>query len=106
MDYTEICFILSEAARRGLSVGGTAEQHYINGITSSMTEWGVSAADLATYLASDKVTLATAPGTDKEKIANQFWISMYNRGFEGGQFTEYLILQVLQNSGTLRSTSS
>jgi hypothetical protein len=101
MDYTEICFILSEAARRGLSVGGTAEQHYINGITSSMTEWGVSAADLATYLASDKVAFATAPGTDKEKIANQFWISMYNRGFEG--WTVYRIFDspVLQNSGTL-----
>ena len=83
MDHAEMSFILSEAARRGYSVGGTAAEHYTNGIKASMSEWGVSNVDVTAYLAQESVDFTTAPGTDKEKIAKQFWISMYNRGFEG-----------------------
>lgn len=101
MDYAEMSFILAEAARRGFSVGGSAAQHYENGITSSMSEWGVSSADTAAYLANADVAFATAPGTDQEKIAKQFWISMYNRGFEGWTVYRLFDAPTLQNSGTL-----
>ncbi|MCX2679770.1 SusD/RagB family nutrient-binding outer membrane lipoprotein [Galbibacter sp. EGI 63066] len=81
MDFAEVSFYLAEAAARGWSVGGTAEEHYNNGITASFEYWGV--ADVVTYLADPAVDYATASGDWKEKIGNQFWLAMYNRGFEG-----------------------
>ena len=101
MDYAEMSFILAEAARRGFSVGGTAAEHYENGINASLDEWGVAAADATTYLAQADVAFATATGTDKEKIAKQFWIAMYNRGFEGWTLYRLFDAPALQNSGTL-----
>ena len=44
---------------------------------------------------------ATASGTDKEKIAKQFWIAMYNRGFEGWTVYRLYDARTLKNSGTL-----
>ncbi|WP_299180205.1 SusD/RagB family nutrient-binding outer membrane lipoprotein [uncultured Chryseobacterium sp.] len=82
MDYSEISFLLSDARERGYNVGSTAAAYYTQGITASMEYWGISAADIATYLARPDVNYATAPGTWKERLAKQFWIAMYNRGFE------------------------
>lgn len=82
MDYSEISFLLAEAKERGYGVGSTAANYYTQGITASMEYWGVSASDITTYLARTDVNYATAPGTWKEKLAKQFWIAMYNRGFE------------------------
>lgn len=81
MDYAEVSFYLAEAAERAWSVGGTAEDHYNNGITASFEYWG--AADVATYLADANVAYTTAPGDWRQKIGTQFWLAMYNRGFEG-----------------------
>lgn len=83
LDYAEIEFLLAEAVERGFAVGGTAESHYNAGINASMEYWGVSSADAATYLAQSDVAYSSAPGGWKEKIGKQFWIAMYNRGFEG-----------------------
>ena len=83
LDYSEVEFLLAEAVERGYSVGGTAATHYTNGITANMTDWGVASADIATYLARTDVAYATATGTWREKIGFQFWLAMYNRGFEG-----------------------
>lgn len=82
MDYSEISFFLSEARERGYNVGSTAADYYTQGIVASMEYWGVSSGDIATYLSRADVDYATAPGTWKEKLAKQFWIAMYNRGFE------------------------
>lgn len=83
MDYSEISFLLAEAAERGgYSVSATAEEYYIQGITASMEYWGLSSSDISAYLANPNVSYSTAPGTWKEKIGKQFWIAMYNRGFE------------------------
>jgi hypothetical protein len=101
MDYAEMSFILAEAANRGFSVGGTTAEHYENGIKASMSEWGVADADVTTYLAQADVAFATASGTDKEKIAKQFWIAMYNRGFEGWTVYRLFDAPTLQKSGTL-----
>ncbi|KAF2341882.1 SusD/RagB family nutrient-binding outer membrane lipoprotein [Flavobacterium tistrianum] len=86
-DYTETCFLLAEAASRGFSVGADAATYYTKGIEASMKFWGVSDANIQTYLARPDVAFATATGTDKQKIAYQLWIAYYNRGFEA--WTEY-----------------
>lgn len=86
-DYTETCFLLADAANRGFSVGGTAEEYYKKGILASMQFWGIANADAQTYLNRADVDFATATGTAKQKIAYQLWIAYYNRGFEA--WTEY-----------------
>lgn len=94
MDYTELCFYLSEAAERGYSVSGTAEEWYNKAITSSMNFWlgyHYSPADVATmtaaYLANPDVAYSTAAGNWKEKIGTQAWLAFYYRGFAG--YTSY-----------------
>lgn len=83
LDYAEVRFLLAEAVERGYNVGGTAADHYTAAIEANMTDWGVASADIATYLARTDVAYATATGTWREKIGFQFWLAMYNRGFEG-----------------------
>lgn len=83
MDYAEVNFMLAQAAQMGYAVGGTVETYYLKAITASMNYWGVSAADQAAYLASPEVAWATAAGDWREKLGTQYWLAMYNRGFEG-----------------------
>jgi hypothetical protein len=79
----EVHFLLSEAAARGYSVGGTAEAYYNSAIGVSMDEWGVSTSDAATYLALPEVAYATADGDWMQKIGSQKWVAMFNNGNEG-----------------------
>lgn len=67
-----------------------------------MWEWDVSNVDVTAYLAQESVDFTTALGTDKEKIAKQFWISMYNRGFEGWTVYRLFDAPKLKVSGTLK----
>lgn len=83
LDYAEIEFLLSEASERAYSVGGSAESHYNTAITASMEDWGVSTTNISAYLLNPSVAYTTATGTWREKIGFQFWLAMYNRGFEG-----------------------
>lgn len=81
MEATEVNFYLAEAALNGFSVGNTTEYYYNQAITASFENWGIK--DQATaYLLNPNVNFATAPGSDKQKIAGQEWIAFYNRGFE------------------------
>ena len=82
MDYSEVEFLLAEAVERGIAVGGDAESHYDAAVTASMSYWGVSGGDIATYLAQPSVAYATATGTWKQKIGEQAYLALYNRGFE------------------------
>ena len=82
MDYAEVEFLLAEAVERGIAVSGSAESHYNAAITASMEYWGVSNADALLYLAQPSVAYATATGTWKQKIGEQAYIALYNRGFE------------------------
>lgn len=82
IDYSEVEFILAEAAARGMSVGGTAEEHYNKAITASIEAWGGSAGDAATYLLNPSVNYLTASGTWQQKIGIQKWLALYNRGFD------------------------
>lgn len=82
MDYSEVAFLLADAAERGFSVGGDAESFYNAGITASILMWGGAPADADTYIAQPEVAYSTAAGDWKEKIGTQKWLAMYNRGFE------------------------
>lgn len=81
LTYSEVCFYLAEAAERGYSVGGTAEEWYNKGIESSFDFWGASG--VSEYLAKPEVAYATATGTWKQKIGEQSWLANYTRGIEG-----------------------
>ncbi len=79
MDYAEMEFYKAEAIEKGL-YAGTAEDHYNNGITASILDWGGTAADATTYLANPDVAYTTATGDYKMKIGTQAWIAYFNRG--------------------------
>lgn len=83
LDYAEVEFLLAEAIVKGYTVPGTIESHYNAGIEASLEYWGVSEDDANDYLTSTDVAYSTASGTPKEKVAKQFWLAMFNRGFEG-----------------------
>ena len=51
LDASEVNFILAEAALRGWNVSKTAGEYYEDGIRRSMERWGVTAAEITTYLA-------------------------------------------------------
>lgn len=80
--YADMEFLKAEAVERGISVGGTAEEHYNNGVIASITEWGGTEAQAAAYLAQPNVAYATAHGNWKEKIGVQAWLAYYNRGYD------------------------
>ncbi len=82
LDYSEVEFLLAEAAERGITAAGNAASHYHNAIAASMADWGVSAGDITTYLAQSSVNYSTATGTWQQKIGEQAWLALYNRGFE------------------------
>ena len=48
-----------------------------------MEDWGVAGAEITTYLGRPDVDYNTASGTWQEKLGLQYWLAMYNRGFEG-----------------------
>lgn len=81
-DYVEVEFLLAEAAERGLGGVTDPETHYNNAILASMSYWGVSDADATTYLGQPEVAYSTATGTYKEKIGNQKWLGLFDRGVE------------------------
>ena len=81
LDFAEVSFYLAEASARGFNVGGSAETFYNQAIRASFEYWG--APQVEAYLARPDVAYNSAPGEWREKIGVQFWLAMYNRGFEG-----------------------
>jgi hypothetical protein len=92
LSYSEVEFYLAEAAARGFTVGGTAEEHYNKAITASIEEWGGTASQAAAYLERPEVSYATAAGDWKQKIGTQAWIAFFSRGHEA--WTEWRRLDV------------
>ena len=82
LDYSEVEFYLAEAAERGFTVPGTAEDHYNNAITASIEYWTGSAGGATAYLAQPAVAYTTATGTWQQKIGTQAYLAFYNRGFD------------------------
>lgn len=87
-DYSEVEFILAEAASRGFGVTGSAESHYNAGITSSILYWGGTMDDANSYLSQPSVAYNSAIASSnaampwKEVIGTQKWIALFNRGTE------------------------
>ncbi|MEN8250861.1 MAG: SusD/RagB family nutrient-binding outer membrane lipoprotein [Bacteroidota bacterium] len=83
LSYSEVSFLLAEAAERGYTVTGSAEDNYMEGIKASINEWGGSEADFEAYYAQTEVAYASATGDYKQKIGIQQWIAQFNQGFDG-----------------------
>lgn len=80
MDYAEVEFLLAEGAARGMAVGGTAVQHYDNGVMASIQFWTDGANSGAAYLL-NPINQFNA-GNWKKSIGVQAWINYYTRGFD------------------------
>ncbi|MBK6381901.1 MAG: SusD/RagB family nutrient-binding outer membrane lipoprotein [Chitinophagaceae bacterium] len=84
LPYAEYCFIRAEAALMGAP--GNAQTFFTDGITASMTEAGVSAPDIATYLAAN----GTLVGTNAQKlqqIIEEKYIALF--GVSGEPWTDW-----------------
>ena len=75
--YAQVAFGYAEAASRGWipASAGTTQQWYEIGINASMTQWGVSSADAATYVAS-------VGAASVQTIAEEKWVALYMQGWE------------------------
>lgn len=80
MTYAEYSFIKAEAAERGW-ISGSAAQFYTDGITAAMQQWGVSDADIATYLAQPQIAYKGGQA-GLAQIGVQKWIALFTQGFE------------------------
>ena len=81
MTYSEVAFIQAEAAERSLGglLPAQAAGFYSTAVTASITQWGGSAADAATYLA--KPGVAYTPGAaGLKQIGVQKWIALFTQG--------------------------
>ena len=97
MSYSELQFILAEAAERGFISSGDAAMYYENGIRASFAYYtervaaggwsdianAMQATDLEAYVGQDAVALTAATDDNLAKIALQKWISLFYTGFEG-----------------------
>lgn len=79
MRYSEVLFIIAEAAINGYNTGGiSAADAYEDGVIASMTEYGIEATDYEAYLAQAEVSW---DGT-LEKLYQQKYISLIKNGQE------------------------
>ena len=76
MNSDEVQFILAEAAAKGM-ISGSADAYYRKGITYSMQRWGISDADITTYLAQPEVALPADMEGQLAKIADQKWLGLF-----------------------------
>ena len=76
MNSDEVQFILAEAAAKGM-ITGDADAYYSKGITYSMQRWGISDADISTYLAQPSIILPPDEAGKLAKIADQKWLALF-----------------------------
>lgn len=80
LSYSEVEFLLAEAAGRGFAVGGTVVSHYNAAVTASIVEQGGSAAEAATYLTQPKAMYIPVAGSfNKKQLGIQKWIALYDQ---------------------------
>lgn len=77
LDYTEVLFYQAEAAQRW-NTGGSAEDFYKQGITSSILFWGGTQQQADDYLNNPDVKYSSS--NFKASIGTQAWIAYFNRG--------------------------
>jgi len=78
IDFVETEFLLAEAAQRGWSVGGTAEEYFNNAVTESVLYWEGTEASATDYLTANPYDAANW----KESLGTQKWLALYNRSVE------------------------
>jgi hypothetical protein len=84
LTYDEVQFYLAEAAARGWNVGSiSAEEHFNEGVTSSIISWGGTETEASAFLTAHPYSSYT---NWREAIGTQAWVAMYTRGFIGYTF--------------------
>jgi hypothetical protein len=78
MRYSEVLFIIAEAAKNGWNTGMTAQAAYEAGVTASLEENGIAAGDITTYLADPKVAWQDS----YTQIYIQKWIALFKQSHE------------------------
>jgi hypothetical protein len=81
MNKDEVQFLLAEAAVKGY-ISGNPDTYYRTGITYSMERWGVSASDIADYLAQPAIELAADNDGKLAQIGEQKWIALFSVAVE------------------------
>ena len=84
LTYAEYCFIRAEAALLGAT--GTAQTFFTQGITANMQDAGVSAADIATYLAANG-TLTGTTAQQVQQVIEEKFVALYGVTMES--WTDY-----------------
>lgn len=81
MNAAEVYFLKAEAYQRNL-VSGDAKEAYETGITMSLEENGIDAADVTMYLAEPEVAWDGGTTSNLNKIYLQKWISLFKQSVE------------------------
>ena len=83
ISYSELQFILAEAAHRGLIIGGNsqAEAHYNLGITASIAYYGITGSPVGDYLQNPEIIFDESKAV--EQIVTQKWLANFFGGYEG-----------------------
>ena len=84
LTYAEYCFIRAEAALSGVT--GSAQTFFTQGITASMQDAGVSAANITAYLALNG-TLVGTPAQQLQQIIEEKFVALYGVTMES--WTDY-----------------
>lgn len=79
VSYSELLFLMAEAAQRGL-ISGNAADYYNMGIAASFEANGLSASQAATYTAQGTVVYSASKGL--QQIAEQNWMGLFCQGVE------------------------
>lgn len=78
LTYTEVEFMMAEAAQRGWITDG-AEDHYNAAVRASMEWWGIESAEIDDYLIDNPYDAADW----KVSLGIQKWIALYMQGLQG-----------------------
>lgn len=79
LSYAEVLFDRAEAAARGFTAEDAATL-YSDAVSASLNQYGIAAADIATYKALPAVQYDAA--NYKKSIGNQKWIALFGQGLE------------------------
>jgi len=81
ISYSELLFLMAEAAKKGYISGGdaAAQAYYEAGIKNSFEENGIAASEASTYIAGKN---SYDPASALELIGTQKWVVLFCQGFE------------------------
>jgi hypothetical protein len=89
MEYSEVLFILAEAAARGWNVGGTATEYYEQAIEASVQFWASLAGEtVEDEEIQDLIAEVPLPGNTwndavENQLGRQKWVALYMQGLQG-----------------------